>query len=107
LIKELGWQSIDKRRDYYTACLMHKCIHKNALIRLTNDTVFTADSHDISTRASINGVLQVPQPNCKIFKTSFKYQSARFWNSLPPELRTISDLNDFKFMYKNLYFNCS
>ena len=105
LVKQLGWQSIDTRRNFYTASLMHKCVYKTAPIHLTNETVLTADSHGVHTRASINGMIQVPQPNCEIFKTSFKYQSACLWNSLPSELREIRDLHNFKRMYKLLYFN--
>ena len=83
---------------------MHKCIHETAPIHLMNDIVMNAHTHDIPTRASTNGVVQIPQPNCDLFKTSFRYQAAKLWNSFPPELRTITDINGFKTMYKHLYF---
>ena len=57
LIQKLGWQAIDTRRDYYTACLMDKCIYKTAPVRVSNDTVFASDSHNVPTRASINGTI--------------------------------------------------
>ena len=105
LVKQLGWQSIEQRRDYFVATLMHKCIYETAPIHLMNDIIMTADTHGISTRASANGIIQVPQPNCDVFKTSFRYQAATLWNNLPPDLRGIRDINSFKNMYKCLYFN--
>ena len=58
----------------------------------------TADTHGIITRASAGGIIQVPETNCELFKTSFRYQSATLWNNLPPELRNITDINSFKFL---------
>ena len=104
LVKQLRWQTIEQRRDYFTATLMHKCIYNTAPIHLRNNIVMTADTHDIPTRATVNGIIQVPQPNCEIFKTSFRYQSACLWNSLPPELRKLNEINSFKSTYKYLYF---
>ena len=83
LVQQLGWQTIDQRRDYFVAMLMHKCIYKTAPIHLVNNIVMTEDTHDIPTRASSNGILQVPQPNCELFKSSFRYQGATLWNNLP------------------------
>ena len=74
-------------------------------MHLMNNIVMTEDTHGISTRASANGIIQVPQPNCELFKTSFRYRAASLWNNLPPELRIITDINTFKIMYKRLYFH--
>ena len=37
LVKELGWQSIEKRRDYFTAVLMYRCINEIAPRRLIDE----------------------------------------------------------------------
>ena len=103
-MQQQGWQSIDQRRDYFIANLMHKCVYNTGPIHLINNVTMTADTHDIPTRASENGIIQVPQPNCELFKTSFRYQAAVLWNRLPPELREINDINHFKMMYKQLFF---
>ena len=39
--QQLGWQTIDQRRDYYIATLMHKCIHETAPIHLQNEMTMT------------------------------------------------------------------
>ena len=79
---------------------MHKCIYNTAPKHLTNSIVMTSDTHNIQTRASENGLVQIPEPKCEFFKTSFSYQSAVLWNSLPPELRMTNDNIVFKKLYK-------
>ena len=86
---------------------MHKCIYNTAPKHLTNNIIMNADTHNIQTRASHNGFVQIPEPKCEIFKTSFNYQSAVLWNSLPPGWRMINDNDEFKKLYKQLYFTQS
>ena len=105
LVRQLRWQSINQRRDYFIATLMHKCIHNTGPIHLTNNVIMTAHTHDIPTRASAKGIVQIPEPKCELFKTSFRYQAAILWNKLPPELRGLPDINIFKALYKRLYFD--
>ena len=104
LVQQLGWQTIEQRRDYFIATLMHRCINETAPTHLVNELIMTVDTHDISTRAAFNGTIQIPEPNKDIFKHTFRYQGALLWNNLPPELRGITDINVFKYMYKCLYF---
>ena len=105
LVKELGWQTFDKRRDYFTAMLIYKIIHELAPRRLIDSFTLSRYTHDIPTRASVNGNLQIPQPNCEIFRYSLKYQGAILWNSLPSYLKEAPDIHSFKRMYKAHYFN--
>ena len=105
LVLQLGWQTLEQRRDYYVATLMHKCINKTAPAHLVNNIVLTEDTHSVNTRASSNGIVQVPQANCELYKSSFRYQGATLWNSLPSELRNVPDIESFKLFYKCLYFN--
>ena len=104
LVSELGWQTIEQRRNYYTATLMYKCVNETAPRRLVNELVMSSYTHDISTRSTQNLKVQVPYPNCEMFRNSFKYQGAVLWNSLPAQLRSASDLNSFKRLYKHIYF---
>ena len=86
LIKQLGWQTIDERRDYFTATLMHRCINGQAPSRLINELVMTEDSHDCNTRSAANHDIKVPKPNIELFRNSLRYRGAVLWNNLPPEL---------------------
>ena len=104
LVKEMGWQTIDQRRNYFTATLMYRCINGIAPQRLINELVMSCDTHDIPTRFSENNNVQVPQPNYEIFRRSFKYQSAILWNGLPSHLKNAPDIYAFKQLYKSQYF---
>ena len=57
LMNQLGMQSIEVRRDYFTAMLMYKIEHEIAPQRLLNLFVLTKDTHDVRTRSSINNTL--------------------------------------------------
>ena len=105
LMSQLRWQTIEQRRDYFTATLMHRCINGEAPVRLTNELVMTADAHNFHTRAAINGNVKVPKPHTELFRNSFKYRGPMLWNSLPPELKNISNIDVFKNVYKKIYFN--
>ena len=52
LMNELGWQTIHKRRDYFTAMLMYEIINVTASKRLIDSVVLTRDTHDVPTRSS-------------------------------------------------------
>ena len=105
LLNELGWQTVEQRRDYFTATLMYKCIHGIAPQRLMNELVMSNETHNIPTRSTQNFNVQVPEPKYEIFRNSFRYQGALLWNSLPAQLKNSNDIASFKKYYKNLYFN--
>ena len=104
-MKELGWQSLDTRRDYYTATLMYKCVNETAPIRLIDELVMTADVHSYPTRAANNGDVLLPKPNNELFRQSFKYRSAMLWNALPQDLKNASSIDEFKYLYKKHSFD--
>ena len=83
---------------------MHKCIYESAPVHLVNKIVRTEHTHEVNTRAAASGVIQIPQPNNELFKTSLNYQGAKIWNNLPSELRSVSDIDEFRFFYKQLFF---
>ena len=76
LMKDLGWQTLDIRRDYFLSTLMYKCIKGNAPVLLTNELIMTADTHDCNAKASAGGVLQVLKPSSELFRNSFRYKGA-------------------------------
>ena len=55
LMTDLGWQTLDIRRDHFISTLMYKCIRGNAPVRLTNELIMTADTHDCNTRVLLEG----------------------------------------------------
>ena len=104
LTKRLGIQRIDTRRDYFTAVLMYKIKHELAPKRLIDFFIDSKDTHDIPTRSGANDKFQIPKPNYEFYRKSFKYQGSRLWNSLDAKLRSANDIEEFKRMYKKVYF---
>ena len=105
LITNLHLQTIEKRRDYFTACLMYKCLNNTAPLHLINEISLVSETHDVFTRSAQQNNVHVPFPNLELYKKSFKYHGAITWNSLPAELKQSRDISEFKYLYKQLYFN--
>ena len=103
LVKELGWQTIEQRRNYFTAMLMYKCMNGAAPHRLIDELVMTCDTHELTTRSATNGSLQIPKPNNELFRNSLLYQGSLLWNSLPPEIQNAPDILSFKKLYKSRF----
>ena len=105
LVTHLRLQSIEMRRDYFTACLMYKCLNSIAPLHLINEISLVSEIHDVNTRSAQLKNVHVPMPNSELFKKSFRYHGAIIWNSLPAELKQAGNIEDFKYRYKQKYFN--
>ena len=75
LVRELGWQTIDQRRNYFTATLMYRCINETAPRRLINELVMTNDTHDVFTRSTEHSIVQVPQPNMEFNEIPLNFKA--------------------------------
>ena len=104
LMIQLGWQTIDQRRDYFTACLMYQGINNIAPIHINNEIDLVSEIHDAQTRSALNGNVYTPKPNLEIYKNSLRYYGSIIWNDLPAELKSAQDQRDFKRRYKDCYF---
>ena len=67
LVKEPRLQSIETRRNYFTAMLMFKIRNEIVPQRLLDIFVYTKDTHDIATRSSRYSTFQVPEPNYEFY----------------------------------------
>ena len=104
LMNQMGLQSVEVRRNYYTAILMFKITNELAPSRLNNLFTFSKDTHDIPTRSSVGSKYQIPEPNFEFYRNSLKYQGSMLWNALPPHLKSAEDVLSFKKLYKRTYF---
>ena len=104
LISSLRWQTLEQREKYFLSTLMYRCINGQAPVRLTDELVMTADTHDRHTRTVSHNALYVPQPNVELYRHSFKYRGAVTWNSLPSDLKEAKDIDQFKYYYKQKFF---
>ena len=72
---------------------MYKCINNSAPDYLCN-------LFDMNTlRSFAKGNLFVPRPNSNFMKRTFHYSGTILWNSLPPYLKLIQDIDLFKKKY--------
>ena len=101
LLRELRWQSLDVRRDYYTSTLMYKCIYEAAPIRLINELRMTADLHSYPTRAATQDV-HVPKRNNELYRQSFKYHSVILSNALPHDIKNAPILMNSNISTRNI-----
>ena len=104
IIKQLSWQTLEQRRDYYLACLMYKCVHGIAPDRLCNDIEMYFDRHGINTRNADSLNVVFPRPNLECFKKSYKYAGANVWNNISSSIQNSPSFNNFKYLYKKHYF---
>ncbi len=63
LIKCLGWQSLEQRRDYFLATQMYKCVHGFAPKLLCDMIVMASDVNVRNTRNTDSLNVYVPKPN--------------------------------------------
>ena len=99
LFKKLGWLSIQNRLEYHKSVLMYKCINNSAPDYLCNLFDMNTNSNIYSLRSSAKGNLFVPRPNSNFMKQTFHYSGIILWNSLPPNLKLIQDIDLFKKKY--------
>ena len=57
------------------------------------------NSNIYSLRSSAKGNWFVPRPNSNFMKQTFHYPRTILWNSLPPNLKLIQDIDLFKKKY--------
>ena len=104
LLAQLGWQSIDQRRDYFTACLMYKTLNNSVPVHISNEVSLATEIHDVQTRSAHHGNIYIPKPNIESFKKSLSFHGPIIWNALPAEMKTAEDFQKFKYLYKKALF---
>jgi len=104
LVASLGWQSVEKRRDYFICSQMFKCIHGTAPTRLINETNLTSELLVNFTRSTSNNGLFLPELHLECFRSSLRYLGPTKWNSLPNQIKQASSFPQFKALYKQHFF---
>lgn len=80
---------LDLRARFNVLKIMHHKVYNNV-------DVPVLPVHAMQTRAHAGPILPLVFPNSTKFKQSFAYYGNMLWNSLPPNLRLISNLDVFK-----------
>ena len=90
----LRWPSLEARRNYQISLLVFKCLHGLAPVYLLNQFSFSRDFHTYNTRHKDQ--IRLPLAKTSKFQSSFLYNGAKVWNTLPAYLRSITSLPNFK-----------
>jgi len=99
LVRRTGWLNMAERRGLHSLSFYHKIILLRTPPYLYNRIRFRTDVHNINIRRKDQ--LTVPQHKLEIFKRSFSYCIAKYYNLVPRELKS-GGCNTFKNRVKSL-----
>ena len=103
LVKSLDWMNMNQRLEYFTACLIYKCLNNSAPKQLAETFEYVHQHHDYRTRSATNKDLLLPRAKTSLFQHSFAYYGAKIWNQLPLNIRNSSSICTFKSNFKQTY----
>lgn len=94
LFAELGWESLQIRRDYSKLCVMYKMVHKTVPSYLSN----LVASNDIRAGYHLRHTNNLYIPLCKseAYKNSFIPSTINQWNALHETLKSNNSISNFK-----------
>ena len=89
-----SWPSLESRRSYQICLQVHKCLNNLAPAYLLNESRFSSDIHNYNTRNKDS--LRLPLARTTKYQSSFRFNAAKTWNSLPLVIRKESNIIKFK-----------
>ena len=96
LLHDLGWQSLDGRRQGQRLVLFYKIIIRLAWLE-TEDILTPADSR---TRKNHSFKFKHLQANCDSYRFSFFPATISSWNNLPFDIAKVDSVEGFKLKLK-------
>ena len=94
--QELTWLRLCDRRKMHSLILLFKILHTSIPSYLASRFHFLSSNHNLNTRSHHNLLLNIPQHKTSHYSTSYSVSTARYWNSLPQEIRGCRTLESFK-----------
>ena len=85
----------------------YECQNNIAPLYFINFFIQTTDVHSYNTRSAARGDFFILQKKntLQYGLRSIRFNGAKIWNSIPPEIRDASSVRTFKNNLKNLYFD--
>ena len=83
LLKELGWDNIETRRQKLKAKMVYKSLNDLAPNNLFSKFIHRYDVITSYNLRNSDNKLAIPLPRTNYYKNSFGYSGAVLWNSLP------------------------
>ena len=94
----LSWPNLQARRDYLKCVLVFKSLHGMAPAYLLSEFKHAHQVHSYYTR--YRDLLRLPLAKTAKYQDSFRYSGACAYNTLPPSIRSVQDLKEFKIKAK-------
>lgn len=94
-LRTLGWEPLKNERKKAKAKMMYKVLNKMGPKSLTNLFSYKSEKTNYNLR-DISSGLNLPKPRTNNMKSSFMYDGARLWNSIPKEIRESKTFSSFQ-----------
>ena len=106
LFEELTWLRLKDKRKLHKCVLFHELLLGRGPAELCEELEQWKNRGTHVTRGTANGNLSLPSHRTNYISKSFYYETAKFWNTLPLNIRAIKNRTSFKerlhnFMVKN------
>ena len=96
LVKELGWDNLETRRQKLKAEMVYKSLNGLAPNYLSSRFIQRSDLITAYNLRDSDGKLAIPLPRTNYYKNSFGYSGVALWNSLPSAARQATSLTSFR-----------
>ena len=100
LLKELGWNTFEERRDFLLSVLMYKCHEGLAPAYLMDKLNLHSELNLRPSRHTDEATYNIQRTRTKKAETAMTIKGPTIWNKLPANIRNAASLNQFKKMYK-------
>ena len=102
IVAELGWLTVEQRRQYLLNILTFKVLTGQAPSYMCSLSL-RSEMHNYPTRHATMSNLSVPRPNMEKYRESFAYQAPILWNKLPKHITELDSLAAFKCALRHYY----
>ena len=103
-LKKLHWLPIKERVEFKILTMVFKCVNKAAPNYLS-ELITVKDSPYDTRLLNSENYLFVPRTKCVTFgDRAFSVAGPKIWNKLPPEIRSIIDIEIFRKRIKTYLF---
>ena len=82
VLDQLGWETLEQKRNYTKSMLMYKIINDHAAFNLKQSFRLYSEGDTMYDLRNHATDLMLPKPKREFGKRSFKYDGAIHWNSL-------------------------
>ena len=96
LLKELGWDNLETRRQKLEAEMAYKSLNSLAPNYLSSKFIQRSDMLTSYNLRNSDNELAIPLSRTNYYKNSFGYSGAVVWNSLPSAARQATSLANFR-----------